>query len=177
MWQARRDRPARSVDVLIAAARPQARDATPRSPAPSTDLTAQQAAQARTGFGPQDRQTTRPRTISDSTTEAEANHRQRSTNALLAAHANLPPHTLFARTRPTWHPSRPAPHADVTETDQRRFVRTVSGIGRRPDPGTPKTNVLTELRTPTGSPPLAPRLRKSARDVLRLPLVRDEIRP
>jgi hypothetical protein len=68
-WPAGRDRPVRSAAGLTGAARPRARDATPRSPAPSIDPCAQEAAGARTGFVPRDRQKTRPPTTSDSTTE------------------------------------------------------------------------------------------------------------
>src|SRR5215207_1210341 len=76
--RAARDLTARFAAGPSGAARARAHDATPRSPAPSSDPRARKAAPARTGSEPRDRQTTRPSTDLRLDDGAEASHRKRS---------------------------------------------------------------------------------------------------
>jgi hypothetical protein len=158
-WPARRDPPARSAAGENHGARPSVRDATPESPAPLSDPSGREAARTRTGFGPRDRQTTRPRTPPELTT-AEATRRDGSTAAIPDPPCETRPSLIFARARETRitradfritradSPDavlRPAPRASA-----RAGVESPHGHTR---PG--EDSRLTEFAHPTGGTKLA----------------------
>ena len=90
---ATRGRPAPAVSARTVAAGSQAHDAGQGSPAPSSDPSGRSARSAPATCARRVRQTTRPHTTSESTTNARLNHCERANRVGLTAHtANLPPH-------------------------------------------------------------------------------------
>jgi hypothetical protein len=94
-------RPARTQADPTAAVAPQARHARQGSPAPLIDPSDRPARPASTSCEWRDRQTTRPRTTSASTTKVEANHRACCNRLPRGATSELaiPPHFCYARAR------------------------------------------------------------------------------